>query len=203
MSHYPKSPPDDLENKKSSLPPPPPKPSPQKTPKETVETWRVGPKLEMAGIKAKHINGYYVPEIQVSNTSDIGVSAYFLSGSIFLSDSENNLENEDVNNMMNINEDNAKKAILVSGDQLQVTRGMGMSMPLSNQFSDSEIELVTNGSKKMYVVLIAIYKTPKTPKDRMWVTEICARVSEPFEGFQSCPSHNKIFYSDRFLNKID
>jgi len=163
----------------------------------------LGPRLEFSGLKAENNGGYSVPIIKVYNTSEFAVSSYHLIGSVFLSDLENNLENEEVNNAINRMEDEAKNVVLVPVDQLQITRGMGVELKLQNQFSDSDIASVNNGSKKMYIVMLAIYKTPQTPKNRMWVTELCSRVTKPWTDFQSCPSHNKYFFSDRSLNKID
>lgn len=164
----------------------------------------IGPRLEFAGLKAEHNSGYYSPSIQVNNTSDIPVTSHFLIGSVFLSDYENNSENKDIQMLITKMEANAQEINLATEpSQIQVTRGTGMRLVIQQQFSDDDIKSVSNGTKKMYVVMLAVYRSPKTPKDEMWVTELCARVTKPFTDFQSCPSYNRYYLSDRFLKKID
>jgi len=161
-----------------------------------------GPRFEFNGLKVEHTDGYSVPVIQVSNTNETPATSYLLIGAIFISDSENNTINKDINEIVNQAEEQAKKAVLTPADQLQITRGMGISLKL-RPIPNADIALVDNGSKKMYVVMLAVYANTQTPTNRMWVTELRARITKPFNDFESCPSHNRYFYSDRFLNKID
>jgi hypothetical protein len=161
-----------------------------------------GPRLEFAGLKAEHNYGYYSPFIQVDNASDIPISSYFLTGYVFLSNYENNTENKDIRELVARMEDDAKKIILIPGSGMPITRGMRLLLELQQQFSDNDIVSVNNGMKKMYVVMLAIYRSAKTPNNEKWVTESCVRVTKPFTEFQSCPAYNKYYLADMSLSTI-
>jgi hypothetical protein len=79
---------------------------------------------------------------------------------------------------------------------------VGISLK-TERISDKEIDLVNNGSKKMYVVMLAIYANSQAPINRIWVTEVCARITKPFNDFESCPANNRYFFADRFLARIN
>jgi hypothetical protein len=161
-----------------------------------------GPRFEFQGIKTEHKDGYYVPSIQISNTSDVDATSNFVAGGIFISDFSNDSNNKDVSAAMNAAKDMAKKFILTPSDQLPITRGMGISLK-TVPISDADVDSVNNGSKKMYVVWLAEYANSREPIKNVWVTALCAQVIKPFEGFQTCPFLNGYFYADRSLNRIN
>jgi hypothetical protein len=165
------------------------------------EQW-IGPRLEFAGLKAEHNYGYYSPFIQVDNANDIPITSYFLTGYVFLSNYENNAENKDIRELVAKMEDDAKKIILIPGSGMPITRGMRLLLEVQQQFSDDDIVLVNNGMKKMYGVMLAIYRSAKTPNNEKWVTESCVRVTKPFTEFQSCPAYNKYYLADMSLSTI-
>jgi hypothetical protein len=160
-------------------------------PKETAS----GPRLQIAGIKAEPKEGYYYPEIEFYNLTDIAATSYFITGTVFVTDLKAAHVKEAVKNA----EDKAKSVTLRTNEELQITRGMGVSLktpPIPAQ----DVELVKSGVKKMYLVVIAIYSNLAEPINSEWVTEVCAEVTVPFNQFESCPTHNGYFQADRQVN---
>jgi hypothetical protein len=157
-----------------------------------------GPRLEMAGIKTEVEASYYKPQISFHNTSETAATSYLILGTVFVTDSNDH----EVEEGIKLIEEQARHLVLRTNEQIQITRGMGVSLKTSPILAQ-DVDLVKAGRKKMYVVALAAYSNSAEPIESFWVTELCAQVTKPFDEFESCAAHNRYFRSDRNLNKLN
>lgn len=81
-------------------------------------------------------------------------------------------------------------------------RCMGIGLQL-REIARSDIDAAKEGVHPMYVFVLAAYVGPETPKDHLWVTELCARIKKPFDGnLEACQTHNGYYYSDSNLTGV-
>ena len=157
----------------------------------------LGPKIEFAGIEAKEVDGAFFPIIHVSNTSDIEATGYLLTGSIVITEDDNN----DIEKAIKSAKDFLIRNPVQASGSLPLTRGMGAELPLP-KIDLKYVDMINDGKRRAYVLFLASYVNNKTPADHVWVTEVCAKIIKLFSKFQSCPAHNGFFYTDRSLSDI-
>ncbi|WP_461345157.1 hypothetical protein [Bradyrhizobium sp. USDA 4451] len=155
-----------------------------------------GPRLEFAGIKYDEKSE--IASIQFSNTRDIDAVSVFISGGIVVT--ENDLL--DIQTALTAERSDAIKNSTLHKGATPVSRGMGIT--LSNlRISKEDVAAISNGTKRGYLLALAIYVGGNTPAQKLWATKICAVITKPMDTFEPCPGiPTGYFYSDKELTEV-
>jgi hypothetical protein len=163
---------------------------------EKVSGISTGPRLEFAGIKTEDSEGHAKLTLQFSNTRDIDAVAYYLVGTILVT-KDDNIDIEMAFSEMKKN----MLEHLPRTKGVPISRGMGVGLAVLTISSDQLLS-VRDGTQRAYAMALAAYSAENTPTNRIWVTEICAKITKPFTDFQACESHNAYVYTDNNLTNV-
>lgn len=160
----------------------------------------VGPRLESAGIKTKDDQNGFVPTLQFSNTRDIDAVWYYIFASMSVDEDSPDFDQKFA--ALKQGMQTHIRSIQQVNSGTSISRGMGVGLQLP-EVAGASIAAVKAGTHPMYIYALATYVGAETPKNHVWVTELCAKVPNPFDGnFEPCPTHNGYYYSGVDLKEV-
>jgi len=138
--------------------------------------------------------------MQFRNTRDIDAVWHYMVGTVSTNDDSPDLD--EMFALLKRDLQPQARNIRIISKAVSISRGMGIGLQL-REIARSDIDAAKEGVHPMYVFVLAAYVGPETPKDHLWVTELCARIKKPFDGnLEACQTHNGYYYSDSNLTGV-
>ena len=87
--------------------------------------------------------------------------------------------------------------IVQDSDKNEIQPGETFFNIVTGPFSEAQRAQVLQGKALVYLMLVAIYRDARTPRDKSIVTEFCASLAGVMDTYISCQDHNKVYLNPR------
>ena len=144
------------------------------------------PRFEFGGIKTSvATNGNTMAAIQFVNTSDIDAVSYRAVANIKPREEWPIQADFD-----ELSESVAAYSLDAMPEGAHISRGMGLALP-AIEINPTDTDDYANNKRQLYVTAIVEYATKVRDNNEYWRTEVCAKITKPFTGFEGCPAFNQ------------